>query len=69
MHRDPVDGSAAPGLRLGKVARLGRRQHVDDMAAVDQDADVLGDERLEATDVRGEIRGEDEDPDRVRAYR
>ena len=67
MHRNPVDGRAAPGLLLGQVARLARRQHVDDVAAVDEDADVLADERLEAADARREVRGEDEDLDRVPA--
>ena len=67
MHRNPVDGRTAPGLLLGQVAGLARRQHVDDVAAVDEDADVLADERLEAADARREVRGEDEDLDRVPA--
>jgi hypothetical protein len=67
MHRHPVDGRAAPALLLGQVARFARREHVDDVPAVDEDADVLADERLEAADARREVRSENEDLDRVPA--
>jgi hypothetical protein len=67
MQRHPVDGCAAPARVLGQAARFARGQDVDDVTAVDEDADVLADERLEAADARREVRGEDEDLDRVPA--
>ena len=62
-----MDGRTPPARLLGQVARFTRREHVDDVAAVGKDADVLADERLEAADARREVRGEDEDLDRVPA--
>src|SRR5436190_2490794 len=58
---------AAPRVLLGQVTRFARCEDVDDVPAFGEGADVLTQQRLEATEIRRKVRTEDEDPDRAHA--
>jgi hypothetical protein len=54
LTREPVHGRAAPRRGGRKVARIARRDDVDDVTARGEDADVLTQQRLQAAEARRE---------------